>query len=642
MSEGKKGRFASSHASPRADSSVKHAGKEDWKLRRVEELMQADVSLDEKLLEINSGKRTKKLAGGVLSETDSVLRLSEQLKVRDRYIEVLKAKLIDVCVESRGLEHESMAAKDRLVQTLLAEKAELIREVQTTESLTQANQTELDQLRQGLNAEKAVLESRIETQTAEIERLKGELQARDELAVTMKADLAQLSKIIQEMTSLNADLNDKVAVMNTDLERKSVEHYQAISKAQHIEDVEKNLAEQTEARNRLEEKVAKMAQEVARLGELEETAKEIKRLIAKLPGTEEEHLIEAIRELLPRFEGGFVRPAGDAALLKDKVKQLEMEMRGKSHELTRATTNEASLRTRLASQLADFDQWKRENMQTVERLTNTVKTLKLGLASVEERANKQESDYVKVVGEGQKWANKAATMQAKAEKAMEAARKAVESEGKAQHALKEAQQQLLQLKLGRTTQDSALALREQKVKQDTARVKVMAEELWKKDTQLLKKSAEIMKLEDALNTLRSSIQLQQTRSKLNAATDSVTINRMLEERDREITALKGLLRHPRPSKVEAVYGTQKTNSARYFEELMGDLVKMYVKEGGGEREKGELEGLAERLETYFQSNKGRIAAASLKQELRTVLGAGVEQSWSPSEFLALVRSLESS
>ena len=640
MSEGKKGRFASSHASPRAESTVKQVGlKEDWKLRRVEELMQADVSLDEKLLEINSGKRSKKLAGGVLPETEAVLRLTEQLKVRDRYIEVLKSKLIDVCVESRGMEHESIAAKERLVQTLLGEKVELIKQVQATEALVQVNQVELDQLRQGLSTEKTALETRIETLTAETERLKGELEARNQLSQTMKADLAQLSKIIQEMTALNSDLNEKVAAMNTDMEHKNVEHYQALSKAQHIEDVEKSLAEQTEARGRLEEKTAKMSEEVARLGELEETAKEVKRLIARLPGSEEEKLVDAIKGLLPRFEGGYVRPAGDAALLKDKVKQLEMEMRGKNHELTRATTNEASLRTRLTSQLADFDQWKKENTQVVERLTSTVKTLKLGLTSVEERTLQQESDYVKVVGETHKLTSKVSSLQTKADKAMEAARKAIESEAKVQHALKEAQQQLLQLKLSRTSQDSALALREQKVKQDGAKVKVMSEELWRKDTQLLKKSAEILKLEDALNTLRTSISLQQTRSKLNAATDSVSINRMLEERDKEIAALKALLRHPKTSRIEAAYASPRN---RGLDELMGELMRLLGQEGGIGDKKGEFEGIVERLEGYFQTNKGSIAAAKLKQELRTALRASVEQTWSPSEFLALVRSLDSS
>lgn len=640
MSEGKKGRFASSHASPRAESTVKQAGlKEDWKLRRVEELMQADVSLDEKLLEINSGKRSKKLAGGVLPETEAVLRLTEQLKVRDRYIEVLKSKLIDVCVESRGMEHESIAAKERLVQTLLSEKAELIKQVQATEALVQVNQVELDQLRQGLSTEKTALETRIETLTAEIERLKGELEARNQLSQTMKADLAQLSKIIQEMTTLNSDLNEKVAAMNTDMERKNVEHYQALSKAQHIEDVEKSLAEQTEARGRLEEKTAKMTQEVARLGELEETAKEVKRLIARLPGTEEEKLVDTIKGLLPRFEGGYVRPASDAALLKDKVKQLEMEMRGKNHELTRATTNEASLRTRLTSQLADFDQWKKENMQVVERLTSTVKTLKSGLTSVEERTMQQESDYVKVVGETHKLASKVAALQTKADKAIEAARKAIDSEAKIQHALKEAQQQLLQLKLGRTSQDSALALREQKVKQDGAKVKVMSEELWRKDTQLLKKSAEILKLEDALNTLRTSISLQQTRSKLNAATDSVSINRMLEERDKEIAALKALLRHPKPSRHEAVYASPRS---RGLDELMTELMRLLGQEGVAGEKKGEFEGIIERLERYFQSNKASVSAAKLKQEFRTALRVSADQTWSPSEFLALVRSLDSS
>ena len=617
MTDRKKGK--STHASPRNESVTKRTSyREDWKLKRVEEIMQSDVSLDEQLLIVNSSKRTKKLAGGLLPETEAVQRLTEQLQVRDRYIEVLKSKLIEICVES--LEHESVASKDRSIQSLMTEKTELLRKLHENEAILQQNQLELDQLRQGINSEKENLEQKVEVLTEETERLKGELSGKQALIASMKSDLVQLSTIIEEMTTLNNDLNEKITVVNGDMEKKSIEFYQAMSKAQHIEEVEKTLMEQIDAKNKLEEKVQKMSEGVARLQELEEVAREVKAVIGKLPGNEEEDLIGVIKGMIPRLEVGFVRPASDAAILKDKVKQLEMEMRGKNHELTRATTNEASLRTRLTAQLVEFDQWKKENLQTIDRLNKTISTLKKGFKGIEERAEKMDNEHVKLTGEVAKLTSKISTLQTKLDKSNESIKKTAENDSKSQQALKEIQKELLQLKIGRNLQDSALSLREQKVKQDQTRLKALSDQLWKKDTELLKKTAEIMKLEEAIGNLKNSIQMQQTRNK----TDSVAISRIFEEKDKEIAALKSLLRHPKVAKMNGK-----------FEDLMTELAQ--IRENGGD-----FESFMERLEAYLSGIKGQISSGSLGERVKNVLGVTGDETWSVGEFVAIVRKVKPS
>jgi len=56
--------------------------------------------------------------------------------------------------------------------------------------------------------------------------------------------MVHLSKIVQDMTGLNNELNEKVASLNEELERLNEENFSAKKKAEHVDDLEKNIAEQ--------------------------------------------------------------------------------------------------------------------------------------------------------------------------------------------------------------------------------------------------------------------------------------------------------------------------------------------------------------------------------------------------------------
>lgn len=60
-----------------------------------------------------------------------------------------------------------------------------------------------------------------------------------------------MSKIVQDMTGLNNELNDKVASLNVELERLNSENFAVKKKAEHTEELEKSLADCQEENNNL-------------------------------------------------------------------------------------------------------------------------------------------------------------------------------------------------------------------------------------------------------------------------------------------------------------------------------------------------------------------------------------------------------
>jgi len=50
-----------------------------------------------------------------------------------------------------------------------------------------------------------------------------------------------MSKIVQDMTGLNNELNDKVANLNVELERLNHENFEVKKKSEHMDEIEKQL-----------------------------------------------------------------------------------------------------------------------------------------------------------------------------------------------------------------------------------------------------------------------------------------------------------------------------------------------------------------------------------------------------------------
>ena len=91
----------------------------------------------------------------------------------------------------------------------------------------------------------------MEAMEQENEDLKKQMQLRDKQSIDTKNDLAHLSKIVQDMTQLNNELNEKVSELNSQMELNNSENFATKKKAENAEEFEKTLVEQTEEHNNL-------------------------------------------------------------------------------------------------------------------------------------------------------------------------------------------------------------------------------------------------------------------------------------------------------------------------------------------------------------------------------------------------------
>ena len=60
-----------------------------------------------------------------------------------------------------------------------------------------------------------------------------------------------MSQIVQDMTKLNTDLNEKVSSLNSEIEKVNQDAFQAKKKAEHVENLERDLQEQVDEHTNL-------------------------------------------------------------------------------------------------------------------------------------------------------------------------------------------------------------------------------------------------------------------------------------------------------------------------------------------------------------------------------------------------------
>ena len=67
----------------------------------------------------------------------------------------------------------------------------------------------------------------------------------------LKGDMGALSKIIQDMTTVNNEMNEKVISQNKEIEKLNADNFALKSRTDTIEEVEKNLLSQNEENQKL-------------------------------------------------------------------------------------------------------------------------------------------------------------------------------------------------------------------------------------------------------------------------------------------------------------------------------------------------------------------------------------------------------
>lgn len=470
----------------------------------------------ETVLERKSRRRAEALAGSRLPETEAIAELRVQLMARDRYLEEVNEQLVQCTSQMKAQERDSVHQKERLIAQLMKEKGDLLLSVQTLQQETQR----LFQA-QILASEPSgsPRDQTLETLRLDIEALKGELAAKDTIVESLKQDLAKMTEIVFNLTNLNTELNAKVANLSLEAEEKGKAYSEVLAKAQYFEEAQKSLTELIFERESLEDQVTKLTEKMPKLEELEQIAGQFNTDFASLESqmpTEIAPQVESLRKLLAPFQAGTLPKPSDMVLLRNKVRQQEVELRAAGRDQARQSKNEAALRSRISEQEASHSAFQATMKQTVEGLKETITTLQKGFDNFATRYEELGKKLEKTYSEAQVTQGKLASVQSSCATAYSAAHQAAKAEARAQIALKDAQLQISVMQIGKNTVDAALQLREARVKEGTARLKALSDEVWKRDSLLLKKTAEVLSLQEQVKALQVTLVQCQMRAKLDA------------------------------------------------------------------------------------------------------------------------------
>jgi len=432
----------------------------------------------------------QELANGLIPESEALTELQSQLLMRDQYIETLKERLVEGRSEAKAGEGEGVRARERLVQQLCKEKLEVGKTVQTLQEELQRRDKDASRREE----EKSALQAEIDEIHTQNAALQSQIQTKEALIESMKADLAQLAEIIQGMTSLNTDLNDKVLKQTEENEDRNRECYEAVAKSAHMQEMEQLLQEATAQKLKLEGSLG-LGQAFESL--VERIKAEFSAFQAELPG-ELQPKITNILTLLSQLVPTASLKSGDSQSLQGKVSVLQNELLSKRQQLLTLQTSETALSTRLSRLEADHQLQLQASATVIEQLNETVATLQKGVSGLADRYEGLRREYEKVAGERGKYEVKVGLLQGKLDKAIQMLAQNNRTSGQA----KDFQAQFSQLKGVKNSLETALLLRDQKAKTDAARLRALSEELWKRDTHILKQGKEAVKLEEQLGRLR--------------------------------------------------------------------------------------------------------------------------------------------
>ena len=528
---------------------------------------EAEVHLNEITSELRHKQRLVAAINNNTSNVDE--RFKSELASRDKHIDELNRRILDLeqlCKNkkqsTKDVDHEKVYKdiNDLLVDNHNLQNRCLFFETQLNsekEKTVKANE-EGELLQEALNEE--------------VEDLKKQGTLKDQQHEDTKQDMVHLSKIVQDMTGLNNELNEKVASLNEELERLNEENFSAKKKAEHVDDLEKNIAEQgdentnllrqTKKQNALVEylKGEKSSGETCftenktRMGEIEEKLNEMAEKV-KADGSESlaplvqglADMGKAIQDVKTSFEAALCRPlpsdvAENTVNIKDELNGVKHDITEKEKKIRRLTKESKILTDRnqelellMKQNKTDDADTVRRNKVRLDRLSDENERLKKKCQALTENLSKKELAH-----------NKSETTNAMLQSRNDGFKKKNDELANRATGLesvnKDVRAAMLKLQTEKTQREREFQAKDTRVRKAASLIKAYEDEIFTRDSEILKKESNIGKLQTQLEEVKRNNGKLNTKLKTIVAEELDSANRMLADKDNEIKILKEMVR----------------------------------------------------------------------------------------------------
>lgn len=498
-------------------------------------------------VQINSKKRLLETLDTKTEDFDSEVK--QNLLIRDQQINFLNKTILglrtELKVKEDQIRHNDHSAK---IAALKKELNALNAEKETFEENMKNLREEFEAAQANWDDEKDSMLLQQEAVVEEQQALTARLGAKESELKSVKEDIQQMGKIVAEMNKINHDLHEKIQKNNENVEKAMKKYMKAKARASIVKELEERLATEIEEKNEAFKKVSFWSQffEVKLKSGFEELKAAIEWLIKANKSSKtssDTHELEILKvfdkthEVLEILKTAYLcsneqlsRQGSDTAVILLQVKQAQNQIFDQILNKNCKNLNDS---------LAKL---KKESFENIAGLTKIIDQQKDSYKILLEKNHSQLSDLEKKEAEVQKLKKKVQNQISRIEKSKEKQKEILNKESEYKNSIKSLQKKIEEMAEERKSTSNLLNVREKRIKGTLLQIQVLREEIFNKDSEVIKKGKDILRLEKFLEELKAQVQQVNSKMKLSDFESLKKVNQEIEDKDKQIAMLKEMLR----------------------------------------------------------------------------------------------------
>ena len=522
---------------------------------------------------IQSKQRTLDLLNYQTETLDK--EVQDQLLARDRYISELNRTILDLksAMKSRGLTAGTSEGKNFEKEIENQEQAglELRKENSSLSARLRKVEDEYRKARKSWEEERESLEIMNNALIEEEEGLKGSLEAKESETYEMAEAIKILQSAVERLTRLNSDLLSNVDKVNSEIQALNIKYYEANVKAVRAVELQKTIDEYIDLNYNQELKNAKLLTSVDSLGRFIKVSEWVMDNLQNI----EEHTKSREAALAKASADNVEKELLDIKLfLNDTINNTQAIRQSIKKNIPVISpedkTSEDILRSRNAQlendlkktmlTVKDFHQKESAYLEEIDGLKHTLEQTSLDyknymakmknqldiMKDVEEKFNARIENFrtenEKNLADLYTTKAKFAHLTGKQEHFQKKRKELQESEDALQTENNELKNKLMIYNNDRQRTIKGSSTEEIRMKKAMSQLQILRDELFKKDTALVKKAREMIKLENEIESQKTNVQKLHSKMKTIESEIIGKVSLDLEDKDRQIEILKEMLR----------------------------------------------------------------------------------------------------
>ena len=519
--------------------------------------------------QIQSKKRTLELLNEQTASID--IELQEQLLARDKHISSLNKTILDLKTVIRS--HDDSKKERNWVK----EFAELEKEIKDLRGSKKEDENKVRELENEIytminqwDGEKNDLIAFQETLKEESGELRKEIDFKEREIEDAYEDMNKINMIVDTMTKLNSELHSKLELKNNEMEKLNIKSHQNYVKAKQNEELERTLQEYINERLALEKKISGLLphiENVSRCTSILEWAEKnlgtledgILKQYESLKNVDPDHIEKAIIDINHFFQelatsvGTIkhnieknkpkpVESIGTENSARVQLKEMEIEVAKNNSYVNTFKEREEALQEQIKDLTEMMEKHGLEYKNNVALASKQSESFRDQTEGYKQRVESLRKENEALSSELASTKLKASHINGKFDQLNKRKKDQQEKEIELKNQVSELKEKLNTLMENRRSTNSGSNTSEIKLKKLITQAQILRDEVFRKDSDLVKAARERIKLEKEIEGQKSNNNKLHGKMKSIEAEIIEKISHELEEKERQIEILKEMLR----------------------------------------------------------------------------------------------------